>query len=95
MKSKPSAAKGAISCAAVSRWPSPERLESAEPPRITVIGEQIGVLNKVDHALAARIAERVIARYSEGSIDAVYLIFNEFKSVIQQRLVVERVLAHY
>jgi F-type H+-transporting ATPase subunit gamma len=34
----------------------------------------------------------VIARYAEGSVDAVYLIFNEFKSVIQQRLVVERVL---
>ena len=37
-------------------------------------------------------AERVIERYSEGEIDAVYLIYNEFKSVIQQRLVVERVL---
>jgi F-type H+-transporting ATPase subunit gamma len=70
----------------------PRSAESTEPPRTTVIGEQIGVLNKVDHALASRLAERVIARYAEGSVDAVYLIFNEFKSVIQQRLVVERVL---
>jgi F-type H+-transporting ATPase subunit gamma len=71
---------------------APRTAESTEPPRTTVIGEQIGVLNKVDHALASKIAERVIERYSEGAIDAVYLIFNEFKSVIQQRLVVERVL---
>jgi len=70
----------------------PRTAESTEPPRTTVIGEQIGVLNKVDHALASRLAERVIARYAEGAVDAVYLIFNEFKSVIQQRLVLEVVL---
>jgi F-type H+-transporting ATPase subunit gamma len=70
----------------------PRNTESSEPPRTTIIGEQVGVLNKVDHALASKLAERVIARYAEGTIDAVYLIYNEFKSVIQQRLVVERVL---
>jgi F-type H+-transporting ATPase subunit gamma len=70
----------------------PRTVESAEPIRTVVIGEQVGVLNKVDHALASKLAERVIERYSEGAIDAVYLIFNEFKSVIQQRLVVERIL---
>src|ERR1700746_2053517 len=70
----------------------PRSAESTEPPRTTVIGEQIGVLKKVDNALASRLAERVIARYAGGAVDAVYLIFNEFKSVIQQRLVVERVL---
>jgi F-type H+-transporting ATPase subunit gamma len=70
----------------------PRTRESEESLRTTVIGEQVGVLNKVDHGLATRVAERVIERYSDGAIDAVYLIFNEFKSVIQQRLVVERVL---
>ncbi len=70
----------------------PRTVDSSETVRTTVIGEQIGVLNKVDHGLASRLAERVIARYAEGAIDAVYVIFNEFKSVIQQRLVIERVL---
>jgi F-type H+-transporting ATPase subunit gamma len=70
----------------------PRTADSAEPVRTTVIGEQVGVMNKVDHALATKLAERVIERYADGSIDAVYLIYNEFKSVIQQRLVVERVL---
>jgi F-type H+-transporting ATPase subunit gamma len=34
----------------------------------------------------------VIDRYSRGEIDSVYILFNEFKSVISQRLVVERLL---
>jgi F-type H+-transporting ATPase subunit gamma len=71
---------------------APRTMESEQSVRTTVVGEQVGVLNKVDHTLATRVAERVIERYSDGAIDAVYLIFNEFKSVIQQRLVVERVL---
>jgi F-type H+-transporting ATPase subunit gamma len=70
----------------------PRALDSTEAARTTLIGERIGVFNKVDYALASEIAQSVIERYSELAIDAVYLIFNEFKSVIQQRLVVERVL---
>jgi len=75
------------------RFPAePRAVDSGEARRTTVTGEKVGVLNKVDHALATGIAERVIERYSQGEIDSVYLLFNEFKSVIQQRLVVERVL---
>src|ERR1700758_2646461 len=70
----------------------PRSAESTEEARTTIIGERVGVLNKVDHALASEVAERVITRYADGEIDAAYLIYNEFKSVIQQRLVVERVL---
>jgi F-type H+-transporting ATPase subunit gamma len=74
------------------RTADPRTSESSEGVRTTIIGEQVGVLNKVDHALATKLAQRVIERYADGSVDAVYLIFNEFKSVIQQRLVVERIL---
>jgi F-type H+-transporting ATPase subunit gamma len=76
------------------RFPTaePRNAGSTEAARTTIIGERIGVLNKIDHALASEVAERVIERYADGEIDAVYLIYNEFKSVIQQRLLVERVL---
>ena len=67
----------------------PRSADSTEAPQTTVIGERIGVLNKVDHALANSIAEDVIERYTNKEIDSVYLIYNEFKSVIQQRRVVE------
>ena len=43
-------------------------------------------------ATPARSTERAIERYTHGEIDSVYLVFNEFKSVIAQRLVVEQVL---
>jgi len=34
----------------------------------------------------------IINRYVSGEIDAAYLVYNEFKSVIAQRVVVERIL---
>jgi F-type H+-transporting ATPase subunit gamma len=70
----------------------PRTAESQQPNRTTIIGEKIGLLNKLEYELAGEIAERVIDRYCKGEIDAVYLIYNEFKSVIAQRLLVERVL---
>ena len=38
------------------------------------------------------LAESVIARYCREEIDSVYVVFNEFKSVIAQRLIVEQIL---
>jgi F-type H+-transporting ATPase subunit gamma len=68
------------------------KADAASAPQTTLIGEHVGVLNKVDYALASEISEQIIARYSHAAIDAVYLVYNEFKSVIAQRLVVEQVL---
>jgi len=59
---------------------------------VVLVGEQIGIFNKIDYALASELAERVVERYAKEEIDAVYLLYNEFKSVIAQRLVVEQVL---
>ena len=68
------------------------KADSQQPPHIVIVGERIGVLNKVEYAMAAEVGELVIKRYSDGEIDSVYLVYNEFKSVIAQRLVVEQVL---
>jgi F-type H+-transporting ATPase subunit gamma len=56
-----------------------------------VVSERFA-LAKVDFALGREIAERVIEQYANEEIDAVYLLYNEFKSVIAQRLVIDRVL---
>src|SRR6478736_6822918 len=76
------------------RYPTaePRTIDSPETAKITIIGEQIGIFNSIDYALASELAERVIERYAKEEIDAVYFVYNEFKSVIAQRLVVERVL---
>ncbi|MFZ1129463.1 MAG: FoF1 ATP synthase subunit gamma [Terriglobales bacterium] len=60
--------------------------------RVQITGEYVGVLGKVDHNFANTLSENIIARYCRGEIDAVYILFNEFKSVIAQRLVAERLL---
>ncbi len=76
------------------RYPTgaPRTSESSERARTTLIGEHIGMLNKLDYAAAGELADRVIERYARGEIDSVYLLYNEFKSVIAQRLVVEQIL---
>ncbi|MGA9415521.1 MAG: FoF1 ATP synthase subunit gamma, partial [Terriglobales bacterium] len=60
--------------------------------RVQITGEYVGVLGKVDHNFANTLSQGLIARYCRGEIDAVYILFNEFKSVIAQRLVAERLL---
>jgi F-type H+-transporting ATPase subunit gamma len=66
--------------------------DSQGSKQTTLVGEQIGIFNKIDYALASELAERVVERYAREEIDSVYLLYNEFKSVIAQRLVVEQVL---
>ncbi len=59
---------------------------------VQITGEHVGILNKVEFAQASALAESVIRRYTREEIDAVYVVFNEFKSVIAQRLIVEQIL---
>jgi len=59
---------------------------------IQITGEHVGVLGKLEFSQARDLAENVIQRYQREEIDSVYLVFNEFKSVIAQRLIVEQIL---
>ena len=57
-----------------------------------ITGEHVGILGKVEFAQASALAQNVIARYQREEIDAVYVVLNEFKSVIAQRMIVEQIL---
>jgi F-type H+-transporting ATPase subunit gamma len=70
----------------------PRTVESQGPPRVALVGEHVGVLGKVQYDMASELAERAIDRYCKGEIDSIYILFNEFKSVISQRLIVGRIL---
>ncbi len=59
---------------------------------VTVTGEAIGLAAKVRYDDAAAIARKVMGRFSAGEIDSVYVLYNEFKSVVSQKLTIERVL---
>lgn len=50
------------------------------------------VLDKLRFDDIRVVAEDVISRYAAGEVDAVYLAYNEFRSVLSQRVVVERIL---
>lgn len=54
--------------------------------------ELVGIFNDVRFAHAQEIARDAIEAFISGEVDAVDLVYNEFKSAIQQRPVVERVL---
>ncbi len=55
-------------------------------------GEHIGMLDKSLYADAQRVAQMAMDRYQNSEVDAVYLIYNEFKSVMSQKLQVKRIL---
>ncbi|MBW4026814.1 MAG: F0F1 ATP synthase subunit gamma [Acidobacteria bacterium] len=59
---------------------------------IEFVGESTVVLDKVRFDDVRALGEEIVARYTHEEIDAAYIVYNEFKSVIQQRIVVERVL---
>ena len=50
------------------------------------------VLANVGLEKASEIAEKAISDFVEGDLDAVYVIYNEFKSAISQEVVVEQLL---
>lgn len=51
-----------------------------------------GIFSQIDYSTAQRLVDEIIPKYLDGSIDKVIIIFNEFKSIIQQKIVVEQFL---
>ncbi|HMD71758.1 MAG TPA: ATP synthase F1 subunit gamma [Bryobacteraceae bacterium] len=60
--------------------------------RAAILGEHVGLAAKADYASTAAIARKAADLYRNREIDAVYLLYNEFKSVSSQKMTVERVL---
>src|SRR5262245_39007363 len=58
----------------------------------TIVGDHTGVMNSVKYPDAAGIAQAAIGRFGADEIDAVYVLYNEFRSVMSQKLTVTRVL---
>jgi F-type H+-transporting ATPase subunit gamma len=68
------------------------RPERQRASRIEVTGDHPDLLEKLSFERARKVGEEIVARYEHAEIDAAYIVYNEFKSVIQQRVVVERIL---
>ncbi|MCU1273612.1 MAG: synthase gamma subunit [Bryobacterales bacterium] len=59
---------------------------------VRIRGEHVGILGNPRFEEAAAIARKAIERFRAGEIDAVYVLNNEFKSMVSQRLSVQRLL---
>ncbi|CDM66797.1 ATP synthase F1 subunit gamma [Pyrinomonas methylaliphatogenes] len=63
--------------------------------QINIVGEYVGLTGKgrIEHEEALDVARDIMRRFTEDeSLDKVFIIYNEFKSVLQQRVVVEQLL---
>jgi F-type H+-transporting ATPase subunit gamma len=59
---------------------------------IEITGDHPGMLVKLEAKQVFELAESIVDRYVHEEIDAAYIVYNEFKSVIAQRVVVEKLL---
>ena len=59
---------------------------------VEVAAEHATMLLRVDFNDVTEMARSIIERYERAEIDSVYIVYNEFKSVISQRVVVEKLL---
>ena len=57
-------------------------------PRKTILN----LSRKVSYSMAQEVAKQLMAEFSQGDYDEIQLIYNEFKSVIVQKLIVEALL---
>jgi F-type H+-transporting ATPase subunit gamma len=74
------------------RYPVVKPDDIGRAGRVQIVGEYVNLLSKVEYDAVEEMANGIIKRYCREQIDGVYLVFNEFKSVISQRVIVERVL---
>src|SRR5215204_3699835 len=54
--------------------------------------EAVGIFQRLSFNDAVEIADVAIREFTSGTASSVYLVYNEFKSVMSQRIVVERLL---
>jgi F-type H+-transporting ATPase subunit gamma len=62
---------------------------------VEIVGEYIGLTGKgrITYAEAVEVADDVMRRFRDDeTLDKVFVIYNEFRSVLQQRVVVEQLL---
>jgi F-type H+-transporting ATPase subunit gamma len=66
--------------------------DSLKKAGFTFAGEYVNVLSRVEFKTAREIANLATELYVKGEIDAVYIIFSEFKSVLAPILALEKLL---
>lgn len=58
----------------------------------TILAEHTGLTQSVQYSDAVKIAGELMSHFESADVDAAYLLYNEFKSVLSQKMTVRRVL---
>ncbi len=85
-----------------------ERAASGQDPKLVLVGRKgrdymtrrgapileylPGVWDKLGLETAQQVGKAILAPFNRKEVDAIYLVYNEFKSAMSQQLVVERLL---
>jgi F-type H+-transporting ATPase subunit gamma len=56
------------------------------------LGKVWSELGMIDYSKAADVGKNIVERFAAGETDEVYLLYNEFKSVMQQKVTLEKLL---
>jgi F-type H+-transporting ATPase subunit gamma len=59
---------------------------------LDVTFERVNFLHRIDFPDARLVARVAIDAFTSGAVDSVHVVFNEFKSILQQRIVVQQLL---
>jgi F-type H+-transporting ATPase subunit gamma len=57
-----------------------------------IAGQYPGIFSRLNFQIASELVKEITTKYLNKEIDKVVVVYNEFKSVIQQRIVVEQLL---
>ncbi len=88
----PEGAEGSANGPEAASAPRPARRRAAAVEFVASGPAAEILLDKLRFEQARAVSEEVVASYAAGEVDAVYLCYNQFQSVLSQRVVVERVL---
>ncbi len=59
---------------------------------VRISGETTGISQSAGQTEAEQLGQKLIQRFTAGEVDSVYLVYNEFKSVLSQRVTLRQIL---
>lgn len=60
--------------------------------KVQAVDTILNLAREISYSMAAGVADRLMDSFTEGGYDAIYMVYNEFKSAISQEIVCERLL---
>ncbi len=60
--------------------------------KVTMRREFVNFFGKVDFPLASKIGQELVQAYASRQVDVIYLLYSEFRSAMQQRVLLKKIL---